>query len=587
MALSISRRTLGKSLLAAPFFSSSAAADDPPAYAGAIDMHCHFVNASDAPTEEFIRHTVLDAIEGELLEAPKKLAAFVAGLIVSGAPSAEKELERMKGGSPLAVAERDALFEQHLAEQIGALLSEYESVGGLDHETRRLLAMVSQVSAMSDENSVALEETAGRSPALLAKAIANRVAEFDAGEWAEGFWNRLPIVGDTLAAFSWAKMMLGWRLDILARYERTYGGPDGVTLATPALLDFSYWLTQDGNQTSSLESQVEFLSQLSKRPDGVVLHGFAPFDPLRAVFQSDSDPFTLIEQAIHEMGFVGVKIYPAMGFYPKDNAEKEGIDFARDILRDLETSAALANEIDKTLNRLYEWVTAQENQVPILAHARESYGGRPGYEIRGRPDGWEAVLDAHSDIKVALAHFGDFERCKLCDDEDWIVGEVNWRWALIYDPERKRVIFEGEDDRIHWENDVAKILDECPDAGLYADLSFLVAAMGGRKSKNDWKARKLGAFTPENRSRRLLFGTDYDLIGFVRGHKNYLSGFDRHLEMAGFTKRARKRIFRDNAIDYLGLQRGSKNMERLERFYERNTLDFNRLLKALGTPAPT
>ena len=123
--LSPSRRQVCAGLAAAPFVRTGAApAAEPPAYAGAIDIHCHIFNADDLPVRGFVKHAVLEAGKGGLLEAPKALIAFIVGLIAGLAPSADRERARLGAASWLALAdapEREVIFEDHLARALEEL----------------------------------------------------------------------------------------------------------------------------------------------------------------------------------------------------------------------------------------------------------------------------------------------------------------------------------------------------------------------------------------------------------------------------------------------------------------------------------
>ena len=559
MALVTTRRTVCAGILCAPFVRMASAVAETPAHAGAIDMHCHLFNADDLPVRGFVEHAFLHAEEGGLFAPPKALLALVIDVIGNAAPSATREFERLRGGLGLTVedpTERDAIFEDRLAasiERLAAIAAGQEAAltapdadKPTPDEARELLDDLSLLGA-SAPGAFALARPPGPdSPGLLARSLNARIDAAERAAPAPGTAAlRLP-GGAVLRGLSWARLMLDWRGDILARYERLYGGFDGVGMITPALVDFDNWVRSRPGPASSLEQQVKVMSELSRRGSRQAMHGHVPFDPVRVVVEARPEPLALIEWAVEEMGFVGVKLYPPMGFYPYDNLGK-GADFAEEI-RASRSSEALAAEIDHALGRLYEWASAPERRVPLLAHARQSWGSRKEYEERARPASWAGAFTAHPQLKVALAHFGDFTA-------------------------------RSRDDPV-WEDDLPALMDG--HAGAYADLSYLVGAMDDDVERNRHKAERLRTFATPERTRHLLFGTDWSMTGLASGHDGYLSGLDAQLARAGFDHAARRRVFRDNAVEFLGLADGMPGRARLERFYGRNSMDPEMLQRVIS-----
>src|SRR5207248_2044145 len=115
-----------------------------------------------------------------------------------------------------------------------------------------------------------------------------------------------------------------------------------VTLFTPCLVDYDAW--SDDRAPTPLATQIliqEVISRLSiqgkiQRADAR-FHPFVAFDPRRdaeakpaaaapdnhdkpiAVPTSNSGALEMVRYAIESAGFLGVKIYPAVGFAPIDN----------------------------------------------------------------------------------------------------------------------------------------------------------------------------------------------------------------------------------------------------------------------------
>ena len=104
-----------------------------------------------------------------------------------------------------------------------------------------------------------------------------------------------------------------------------------IVLMTPAIVDFCKWLEDDDQL--GIQDQVEVLARIACRKDGPRIHGFVGFDPLRhALYDhhkasaADADPMAVVRRAIEVNhialsnsakvtgGFIGVKLYPPMGF---------------------------------------------------------------------------------------------------------------------------------------------------------------------------------------------------------------------------------------------------------------------------------
>ena len=112
---------------------------------------------------------------------------------------------------------------------------------------------------------------------------------------------------------------------------------------------------------------------------------------------ADPDPFgrelalELVRYAIEAGGFLGVKVYPPVGFAPWDNVH---------LRRDLPFAAGL----DGALDALYGYCAFAE--APILTHtsAANEYG--LGLHRLVSPEHWRPVLDRHPTLRLNFGHFG-------------------------------------------------------------------------------------------------------------------------------------------------------------------------------------
>lgn len=307
-------------------------------------------------------------------------------------------------------------------------------------------------------------------------------------------------------------------------------------------MDFSHWLESDPK--SSFEDQVKVMSAIQARVKGVRMHSFAPFDPWRDALarlngSSGRTGLELVKWAVHDMGFIGVKLYPPMGFFPSRNAERPLTvpKRAKDI-------PDFAKRIDKSLDALYAW--AEKEGVPVMAHATNSNEAGDGFGERARPSNWADVTSRYPRLPLNLGHFGGFDETKT----DEIVGT--------------------------WEADIGK-LRAAGHKNVFADMSYLSEVLPGHltQAKRKQLTRRMqtfvSRFAPDHRT--MMFGTDWLMLGQEKNHGAYIDAFLALLGEAGFNQQAKNNIMSRNAVRFLGLSPGMQTRLRLESWYRAQGLD--------------
>jgi predicted TIM-barrel fold metal-dependent hydrolase len=182
-----------------------------------------------------------------------------------------------------------------------------------------------------------------------------------------------------------------------------------VSLFTPALVDYDAW--SDDRPPTPLWQQVLIQEQIARlavagrlgRADAR-LHPFVAYDPRRQAEgragvgeadggapAPDSTAMDLVRYATQSAGFLGVKLYPPVGFAPFDNVT-------------LQPGLTLAPALDRALALLYEFCAARE--VPILTHASASNEYALGFRQLVTPARWRPVLDRFPTLRLDLGHFG-------------------------------------------------------------------------------------------------------------------------------------------------------------------------------------
>ena len=182
--------------------------------------------------------------------------------------------------------------------------------------------------------------------------------------------------------------------------------------------------------------------------------------------------------------------------------------------------------------------------MPLLAHAADSNGAGEGYSKRASPAGWEAVLTRHPNLRLNLAHFGGF---------DEPTGEP-------------------------WEIATGNLMARFPN--VFADLSYLSESLpSASPPRRAGVAEQIRAFLArfEVADRRLVYGSDWIMLGREADHQRYFESVKTLLGRAGVTPAQWANMSRTNALRLYGLRAGEPGRLRLEAWYRKMGLDQNAL----------
>ena len=339
----------------------------------------------------------------------------------------------------------------------------------------------------------------------------------------------------------WAQWLTRPRREIVERAVSLYGEGHGIILFTPALIDFSQWLEDEPR--SRIEDQIRVMERIQRLPLGTAVHCFAPYDPWRQIRDEDDgrrpSAFDLVTWAVQEMGFVGVKLYPPMGFLPAGNAEVRQSYPAR-----AEAVPDFPRRLDAALDKLYAW--AAEEGVAVMAHASNSNGAADEYSERANPKGWGPVLERYPSLRLNLAHFGGFE------------GRISD--ASLEDT---------------WEAAVGRLITE--DRGVYADVSYFSEVL--REPADGPERRQLAklmrqflrAYDPD--LMHLMYGSDWIMVGLEEEHEAYLDRVSQFFRQVTDDDNQMRRVLAGNAARFLGLGPDDATRRRLDAYYEKHQLD--------------
>ena len=461
-----------------------------------LDIHCHMFNATDIPVNGFVHHV---ALHDGLMSGP---LADLAARLVSGAPGYAADKARLSG--ILGAAPRAVAAPAGPEADLGAVIDD-----AFEAEVQQA------VSQLSDDE-VALIRNAPLSgqPGPPAAPAAPEAAAPEA------------ISLDTPVRFvRWAKLFCQSRVDLATLYYRFFSGEVG--LAVPMLVDLSSGLSDTAQTT--LAQQVELfdmLSQASMRglipgAPGLRVHPFAGFDPMRALNDGAAGTtVALVKDAVLNKGFIGVKVYPEMGWNPFHNTPANA------------GSPERAQALDTILDDFFGWCA--DEQVPVTAHCNHSNYPNPNADAAnyGAPDQWLGVLAAHPGLRLNLGHFGGAH-----DDP----AAYDWTWKIA--------------------GGMATY------TSLFADVGCQHAEDAALMQVHFGVLQKIAATYPVMPD-RLMFGTDWYMEAINPDPNAFLDEYkSRYLTAFGAAQTAK--FMNANALRFLGFGAGklSANGQRLRQRY--------------------
>lgn len=592
-----------------------------------IDVHCHIFNARDVPTTDFVLNVAArEHGAGGLIAA---FGAVLVAILSKPAPTVGEELRRLGSArSPDTVVLTDGQFRSHVSDSL-AELNAAAAVGPTASILRAPTTQVLLDSGAGPEELVPSFD--GKAPNPEARALLELrrhyglvgsapqpTTEFMTPfELHEALPQSGPVLapsaqqsltdaivadvkavrsgasGDDLARlFALARIFLSYRIENIrtldSAIKRSVDAPD-VRLYCPALVDFDSWLVvRPDSPSTDLREQIGVMSQISLSTEAnLLVNGYMAFDPLRAAMQRLApkngvyDPLFLVRMAVSEYGFIGVKLYPPMGFRPWGNAganQRYG-RIAESWITDHHIARdRFEAELDEVLAELYDWCLSED--VPIMAHCGNSQTAFEGSGLRANPEHWEKLLAGRSaggkpyaGLRINLAHMGAV-------------------WCHV-DPAMQRPPARNPSDEysrcqaaMGWSETLFRMLAsggaEPAYPNLYADLADVaaIARDDSRMSERDRDGRlktiqALQALVrqsgrPDRVLARLLYGTDWMFLAMFAQFENFADGAATVAGRIGSTPDA---LLWQNAARFLGLVkpgrdgRESRTLARLRRFY--------------------
>ena len=319
----------------------------------------------------------------------------------------------------------------------------------------------------------------------------------------------------------------------LLEYSR--GQTRKVDLIVAHLVDYDWPIGEGSSTTTSLGDQVRVMERISQVTGGRVLC-FAPFDPFKEIARGSSLSF--VQDAVRNHGFVGVKLYPPMGFAPLGNVDFPDSFWDQSALPTNFPRTHLGQQLDDALRPLYRW--CEDNGVPIMAHTNASNGPAKKYDQLTYSEYWSKVSRAYPDLRVDFGHFGIADLTSPTQSDALSDLMLNGKY-------------------------------------LYADSGYF-SEVFGEQSKLERYLRDRMLRTSNRGSaalgHRLMYGTDWEMV-VVEGSMSsqYLSNFEEMYKRfdrdpdIGLKGTLSNRFFGINAAKFLGLGVGQPNRKRLDQYY--------------------
>ncbi len=338
-----------------------------------------------------------------------------------------------------------------------------------------------------------------------------------------------PIIG---LLEDWVALLKQPRYQIACKLIETY---QDIDLFTPAFLDTDDWLPDKAETT--VEEQMKLYEKIIRLYKGKI-HPLVAFDPMSEVHYSEIPGYQSlkwVKEAVEERGFIGVKVYPPMGFFPINNVVHD-------------QGNANSQEIDDALRSLYGWCI--DKDVPIMAHCDNSNAAQPGYEERANPKYWEEVLEEYQNLRLNLGHFGGANS---------VIAKTGWAWKI------------------------AELMENPGYPHVYADTGYHdVVLPGGAFEAFKAIVRQLYIHgldvlynTYPKAKEHLMYGSDWHMITVLDGHKEYANKFEEIFD-DNFPN-VKADFFGKNALRFFGLDGTNplaipQNQQRLLTFYEKHCM---------------
>ena len=566
---------------------SFAAAPPPPT--AEIDIHCHVFNIRDQAAYAFVLDVVLSSTVLKLFLAG--LARFVTSMIYSQAPGYLKEKRKLESilahpliakSTPRNSDNIEMMFKQGLARFVDEYTTFGDNPGPLNSAANdRFIEMLFQTFKFPITIDADIPPEANRKKVLGSidalyasmhdQQLQNQRRRIRLGT-RKGTARKLPFdQGPSAAAYVsqftlyWAGRLSNYRFQLTDELPTLFTDTKAPPrLVTPATLDITNWLenSETDNPPLEIEQQAILMSLISQKEyKNPLVHGFIGFDPWRYIddVKKGRTPNALdvVKKALTQYGFVGVKLYPPMGFRATHNYDRPDSDFLGKLTAD---HPGLGPELDKALDKLY--LHCLEHDVPIMAHCAASQGTSDDNALCADPKYWKELLDKapagpldYSKLRLNLGHFGGIWNF---DDQAPSKTHIAWTKFVVED-----MMMSGKYPHLYTDiGDFSSILDRTQEE-ITEEQAILKRLSGLITSYDPLKLR-------------VMYGSDWIFLGIEPGFEAYYAQMRSHLgPLLAPADPTMSNVLWQNSARFLGLVTGpvTPTLTRLRAFYTTNGLD--------------
>jgi hypothetical protein len=511
------------------------------------DAHAHLFNASDLPVANFVRYVILPNRYSTMPGWAKAVIDLFARFYKNLAVTAKAELGLAAGlGSsdldPDTFGTRIAEFINREMDAASARTGDAESL----ELARSYRLLNSAVAADAGGAEAAFIDAARASPSAFAEAA--RKSEAGSVAPGEKLDNRLSpaFQADSLGD---AVRMVGWGYELLRSrnaHVRTYLSRFRAAGAVPDrllnhLVDYDAWLDDGPAPGSSHFEQVELMARISDRYRGTIdIATFAGYCPLKHSIERLKGAPTTLDRLLsfQTAGKVaGFKVYPPMGFRPAGNAALGDADFdpkekgrrtAIDRWRAAGGQEPLGRALDSSLDLFY--ATCASRGIPIMTHAANSNGAGPAFSRRADHHFWKQVTSRHP-IRLSLGHLADRVQpfVKAVTKGPPYPSDI---WALATSIELLDASSVG--------------------AQVYGDIGYMEELIDNPDLARNFFVALRTAYGPRDPElTRILYGTDWIMLGIERHHRRYLEQVIAGMRAANYSAVQQRNILGDNLRRFL------------------------------------
>ena len=504
-----------------------------------IDAHAHIFNGRDLQIKEFISQVVVGHQDSELYQVAVVLGGLLQSLGWHAAPDERDELQAL---SEYQAGLQNCAGEDALQKVASRAFEKGYAIGVAQlREAKRSLER-------APEGATVLGPAPGFGDALGA-VIDDLPPTFR--EYEKRRSDAAIVLGGRPTVHGYINFVLhhfNYRHVNALDYLRTYSprSPRKIDLLVASMVDYDYWLAKGASTPTTLEAQVDLMVRVCEVTQGRV-HGFAPYCPFREVMTSSGGSpgaaLRLVQRAVMSEGFLGVKMYPPMGFAPWGNTGLK-VWAGKPTLLPAAADPEFGKRLDEALQRLFDWCIA--NEVPVMAHTNRSNAPYDDFKDLAGAEYWQLALQKFPGLDVNFGHFGDTD----LEDDD------------------------GKGSRTF----IGLMSDEPNSGGLraFADSAYFAGVLTQPKAVEKVLMSLYADSRKQILADRLMYGTDWTMTLPQQNVDKYLAQFievmrtvqEQGLVPASSGNNLSDAFFGRNAVRYLGLASGRANRKRLEDFYD-------------------